>query len=93
MADTGTLPPQAIFAHGDLADLLPAPSAERLRRLRQHAKDKHAVIPDSQQRLAVSEDLITSAKRIEQLVARRGARRSRTFRGLPPGQDRACTSA
>jgi hypothetical protein len=76
MADIDTpapLRPQAIFAHGDLADHLPPPAAERLRRLRQHVSDRHALIPNSQERLAISEDRHMSARRIEQLTGRRGA--------------------
>jgi hypothetical protein len=64
MADIDTpapLRPQAIFAHGDLADHLPPPAAERLRRLRQHVSDRHALIPNSQERLAISEDRHMSA--------------------------------
>ena len=77
MAGIGTTPaadtprPAGIFAFGDLTDHLPEPSAERLRRLRQHVKDKRSVIPEFDQRRAASEDRITCAKRIEQLIGHR----------------------
>ena len=78
MAGTGITAPAAdtprpvgIFDYGDLTDHLPEPSAERLRKFRQHVTDRRNLIPEFAQIRAVSEDRTTSAKRIEQLVGHR----------------------